>query len=93
MEKLKGDFENLSIAIADLPVGLIPFPDRCALLKQYSAVPSQLSTRWCIPAISTLQSKDCLACSNLSSPKILCASGYRLGCIHPADHGARHMGA
>ncbi len=28
VEKLKGDFENLSIAIADLPVGLIPFPDR-----------------------------------------------------------------
>lgn len=28
VEKLKGDFENLSIAIADLPVGFIPFPDR-----------------------------------------------------------------
>jgi len=28
VEKLKGDFENLSIAIANLPVGLIPFPDR-----------------------------------------------------------------
>ena len=27
MAKLKGDFEALSLAIANLPVGLIPFPD------------------------------------------------------------------
>ena len=50
MEKLKGDFENLSIAIADLPVGLIPFPDRCALLKSvlssaFSAVYLMVLTR------------------------------------------------
>lgn len=42
MEKLKGDFESLSIAIANLPVGLIPFPDRCALLSSVLSLPSQL---------------------------------------------------
>ncbi len=44
VEKLKGDFENLSIAIADLPVGLIPFPDRCAL--QTLLLSSTFSTVW-----------------------------------------------
>ena len=33
VEKLKADFESLSLAIANLPVGLIPFPDRCVLAQ------------------------------------------------------------
>ena len=68
MEKLKGDFENLSIAIADLPVGLIPFPDRCALLNSVLSLPSQLSMKWCIPTISRLQRKDWPAQTS-SAPK------------------------
>lgn len=32
--KLKGDFEALSLAIANLPVGLIPFPDKAKAALQ-----------------------------------------------------------
>jgi hypothetical protein len=36
--RLKGDFEALSLAIANLPVGLIPFPDQAkAALQKLNA--------------------------------------------------------
>ena len=38
VEKLKADFESLSLAIANLPVGLIPFPDRYVLAQFYQPI-------------------------------------------------------
>lgn len=32
--RIKGDFESLSLAIANLPVGIIPFPDRAKAALQ-----------------------------------------------------------
>ncbi len=78
--QLKGDFETLSLAIANLPVGIIPFPDkaRAALQKLNTDIVHGVTTGN-LDVVTIAADKDAVAAA-LAPVN----DGAPLPCSHPA---------